>query len=69
MKSKKLKTVLFFSQNVTFQECESLESVNFIKKIIDICSEPKNENALICNQMEKKELALFVANMLLRNLW
>lgn len=40
-----------------------------LKKIIDICSEPKNENALICNQTEKKELALFVANMLLRNLW
>lgn len=40
-----------------------------LKKIIDICSEPKNEKALICNQTEKKELGLFVANMLLRNPW
>lgn len=40
-----------------------------LKKIINICSEPKNEKALICNQTEKNELALFVANMLLRNPW
>ncbi len=40
-----------------------------LKKIIDTCSEPQNEKALICTQAEESELALFAANMLLRNLW
>jgi hypothetical protein len=40
-----------------------------LKKIINICGNPQNRNALICNKDEKRTLASFVINMLLRNPW
>lgn len=40
-----------------------------LKRIIDICKEPHNKNALICNAEEKKVLTKLVVNMLLRNPW
>ena len=40
-----------------------------LKKIIGICREPRNKNALICNAQEKEVLASFIANMFLRNPW
>ena len=40
-----------------------------LKKIIEICSNPANKKALICNSEEKKTLAQFTANLLLRNEW
>lgn len=38
-----------------------------IKKIINICSEPKNKDALICYGEEKRILAEFAANLFVRN--
>lgn len=40
-----------------------------IKRIIDICRNPQNKNALICNHEEKEMLASFVANIFVRNPW
>lgn len=40
-----------------------------LKKIIQICKDPANKNALICNSEEKVELAQFTANLLVRNNW
>ena len=40
-----------------------------LKRIIDICRNPQNKNALICNHQEKKILASFVANVFVRNPW
>lgn len=42
---------------------------SLVKKIIEICSDPHNKKALICNADEKKLLANLVANMFLRNPW
>lgn len=40
-----------------------------LKRIIDICRNPQNKNALICNHEEKEMLASFVANIFVRNPW
>lgn len=40
-----------------------------LKKIVDICRNPQNKNALICNHEEKELLASFVANVFVRNPW
>ena len=40
-----------------------------LKRIIDICRNSQNKNALICNHEEKKRLASFVANVFERNPW
>ena len=40
-----------------------------IKRIIDICKNPQNKNALICRHEEKEMLASFVANIFVRNPW
>lgn len=40
-----------------------------LKRVISICSDPVNENALICRHKQKEGLAMFAANMLLRNPW
>ncbi len=40
-----------------------------LKRIISICSDPVNKNALICRHEQKEGIALFAANMLLRNPW
>ena len=42
---------------------------SLLKKIINLCMEPQNRNALICSTQEKELLAGFIANMLLRNPW
>ena len=40
-----------------------------LKRIVDICKDPLNRNALICSNEEKKMLASFVANLFVRNPW
>lgn len=45
------------------------EYSSLLRKIIGICREPQNKNALICNAQEKRVLASFIANMFLRNPW
>lgn len=45
------------------------EYSSLLKKIIGICREPQNKNALICNAQEKKMLASFLANIFVRNPW
>lgn len=40
-----------------------------LKKVIEICKEPKNKHALICNQEDKQLLAKFITNMIVRNPW
>lgn len=45
------------------------ESNSVLKRVIGVCKEPQNRNALICKSEEKKALAKFVLNMLLRNPW
>ena len=45
------------------------EYSTLLKRIIDICRNPQNKNALICNHQEKKRLASFVANVFVRNPW
>jgi hypothetical protein len=45
------------------------EYSSLLKRIIDICRNPQNKNALICNHEEKEMLASFVANIFVRNPW
>ncbi len=40
-----------------------------LKRIVDICRNPQNRNALICGHKEKELLASFVANIFVRNPW
>lgn len=61
----------FVLQNEIEKDFSGLEgeSNTVFKRIIDVCGEPKNKNALICNSEDKKVLVKFVVNMLLRNPW
>lgn len=45
------------------------EYAALLKKLIQICEDPENRTALVCNSGEKAILASFVANMLVRNPW
>lgn len=45
------------------------EYAKVLKRIFEVCENPDNINALICNSFEKDILASFVANMILRNPW
>jgi len=45
------------------------EYSKLLQKIISICSNPQNKEALICSKEEKGVLASFISNMLLRNPW
>lgn len=49
-----------------FSRCEA-EFANLQKRILDICLNEENKNALILRMQEKKLLRRFFANMLLRN--
>lgn len=40
-----------------------------LRKIVNICNNPENTKALVCDTDEKRTLASFVANILLRNPW
>lgn len=40
-----------------------------LKRVIQICLEPKNKTALICNKNDKQVLANFTVNMMVRNPW
>lgn len=61
----------FVLQNEIEKNFSSLEGKanTVLKRIINICEEPKNKNALICNSEDKMVLCKFVVNMLLRNPW
>lgn len=61
----------FVLQNEIEKDFSGLEgeSNTVLKRIIDVCEEPRNKNALICNSEDKKVLTKFVVNMLLRNPW
>lgn len=45
------------------------EYSKLLKRIVEICTNPENEKALICNKEEKEILASFVSNIFLRNPW
>ena len=62
------KYVLENQIEVYFAEKEG-EYSSLLKKIIGICREPQNKNALICNAQEKKMLASFLTNIFVRNPW
>lgn len=40
-----------------------------LRKLINVCSEPQNKTALICNADDKRALASLAVNMLVRNPW
>ncbi len=61
----------FVLQNQLENEFARRENVynKTLKKVISICSNPKNKNALVCSSLDKNILASFVINLLLRNPW
>ena len=57
--------------NILLLPCQNKEGEYspLLKRIIDICRNPQNKNALICNHEEKEMLASFVTNIFVRNPW
>lgn len=45
------------------------EYSKLLQKIVSICANPQNGNALVCTKDEKESMAGFVSNVLLRNPW